>query len=266
MHLQNTKNTSIGNTVKGWSQGQANQSAGQDEVSETSSCTFTRNLVFGALYKEDMHSRENVLRSIETLVLEWTDRFIALTKNVTNQNQSEEETAVRPKLQYYGSSNSSNGSVFQPDRRLKREASSRLGLDFNDIFDDLDIEQYDQSGSYKLAKTPVSSNDDGQRNRDESIESQQPLPPVFEINYKSSISPIFREATKSDERLRQLEDLKDEVLTIDEMQDNLRKYHLTILRLSLECPYTDVRTKCQHMLDRIQVSLSQRKHRCGSYN
>ncbi|KAK6338779.1 Sestrin-1 [Orbilia brochopaga] len=218
-----------------------------EDVTETPSSSFARNLLFSGLYKEDRQTRVAVLGAIGSLVEEWTHYYLRHTKDIPGSS-AHSLGGFRPLHQ---SSSQSPRASFMSIRGLKREPSSKLGLEFDDVFDDLDGDSDPRVIS--AARTPIEipltpTHESGFP--DDNFDRAEYIPPTFTISYNTSVLAIFENVLNSDDRMR-LEDLKDEVLTMHEMKKNLDNYYLTLLRLSLDCPHKEIRVNSRLILQKI---------------
>ncbi|KAK6522943.1 Sestrin-1 [Arthrobotrys megalospora] len=213
-----------------------------EDVTETPSCSFARNLLFSSLYREEKQSRLAVLGAIGSLVEEWTHYYLRHTRDLTHH-----PSGFRP-LQ---SSNHSPRASFIAVRTLKRESSSRLGLEFDDVFDDFDADSDPRiiSASRSPIAAPLTPTYDSGFG-DDNDERPDFISPTFTISYNTSVLAFFEHILNADDRMR-LEDLKDEVLTVHEMKKNLDNYYLTLLRLSTDCPHKDIRIKSRTVLQQV---------------
>lgn len=133
-------------------------------------------------------------------------------------------------------------------------------MEFDDVFDDLDAESTTDprisSGTRSPIGTPLTPSyetdfpDDINEDKDINVGF---IPPTFTISYMHTVLPAVENFLSLDDRLR-LEDLKDEVLTVHEMKKHLDNYYLALLRLSVDCPYKEVRKGSRGILQRAVVS------------
>ncbi|KAF3928472.1 hypothetical protein ABW20_dc0106336 [Dactylellina cionopaga] len=223
-------------------------SSDYEDVTETPNCSFARNLLFSSLYREDRQTRIAVLTAIGSLVDEWTHYYQRHTRDISNISTS--ISGFRP-LTLHQALNQSPRASFMSIRGLKREPSSKLGLEFDDVFDDFDgdTDSRIMSASRSPIDVPLTPTYDSGF-ADDTEERTEFIPPTFTISYSTSVLTIFENVLNSDDRMR-LEDMKDEVLTVYEMRKNLDNYYLTILRLSMDCPHKDVRVNSRLILQRV---------------
>ncbi|KAK6340095.1 Sestrin-1 [Orbilia blumenaviensis] len=214
-----------------------------EDVTETPSCSFARNLLFSSLYREEKQSRLAVLGAIGSLVEEWTHYYLRHTRDLAHH-----PSGFRPLHQ---SINQSPRASFMAARNLKRESSSKLGLEFDDVFDDFDGDSDPRivSASRSPITVPLTPTYDSGFG-DDNDERPDFISPTFTISYNTSVLAIFEHVLNVDDRMR-LEDLKDEVLTVHEMKMNLDNYYLTLLRLSTDCPHQDIRISSRMVLQRV---------------
>ncbi|KAK6539183.1 Sestrin-1 [Orbilia ellipsospora] len=223
-----------------------------EDVTETPSCSFARNLLFSALYREDRQTRLALLGAIGSLVEEWTRYYLRHTRDA-HPGYPTHIGGFRP-LHYGQVLNESPRTSFISARSLKRESSSKLGFEFDDVFDDLDGDSDPRiiSASRSPIDVPLTPTYDSGF-ADDTEERAEFIPPTFTISYNTFVLGFFENVLGSDDRIR-LEDLKDEVLTVHEMKKNLDNYYLTLLRLSMDCPHKDVRVNCRFVLQRVTNS------------
>ncbi|KAF3176170.1 Sestrin-1 [Orbilia oligospora] len=214
-----------------------------DDVTETPSCSYARNLLFTSLYREEKQSRLAILGAIGSLVEEWTHYYLRHTRDLTHH-----PSGFRPLHQPI---NQSPRASFTTARNLKRESSSKLGLEFDDVFDDFDGDSDPRivSASRSPIAVPLTPTYDSGFGDDDD-ERPDFISPTFTISYNTSVLAIFEHILNADDRSR-LEDLKDEVLTVHEMKNNLDNYYLTLLRLSTDCPHKDIRISSRMVLQKV---------------
>ncbi|EPS44400.1 hypothetical protein H072_1602 [Dactylellina haptotyla CBS 200.50] len=217
-----------------------------EDVAETPSCSFARNLLFSCLHREDRHTRLAVLGAIGSLVEEWTRYYLRHTRDIPGLS-----TPIGGFRPLHQALNDSPRASFVAPKNLKRESSSKLGLEFDDVFDDFDGDSDPRivSASRSPIDVPLTPTYDSGFG-DDGDERSDFISPTFTISYSTFVLGFFGGVLGPDDRMR-LEDLKDEVLTVHEMKKNLDNYYLTLLRLSMDCPHKDVRVNCRSVLQKV---------------
>ncbi|EWC43553.1 hypothetical protein DRE_01440 [Drechslerella stenobrocha 248] len=219
-----------------------------EDVTETPSSSFARNLLIGGLYKEDRQARVAVLAAVGSLVEGWTNYYLRHTRDIPGSSGNS-LGGFRPLQQTPGQSPRAS---FTTGRGIRRETSARLGLEFDDVFDD-DLDGDSDPRIISAARTPIEvpltpTHESGFPGDND--EKPGYIPPTFTISYSTSVLNTFENVLNSDDRMR-IEDLKDEVLTMHEMKKNLDNYYLTLMRLSMDCPYKEVRVNCRLILQKV---------------
>ena len=140
---------------------------------------------------------------------------------------------------------------------FQRQASSKLGLKFEDVFEDDDtpLFQYVEDKKRELSQpqSPLTPGTESSLPNDSNEIQKEPA--AFPICYRKLNLTGVENALGRDMK-RSIEEIEDEVLTMDEMKVNLENYYLLLLRLTLDCPFKDVRKECRNIIHNVSVSLA----------